>query len=142
MIKKKIVYIIKKKFYKAIHSYLVDKELFSRKDIEKYMKNNTKFANLMENKNEIIDYIDSMTKTIEEKKTQIPLPKDITVFRREIYESKILDLYKKMPLNKQKDLQILIEKLHELDDNTIDSLLRDLISEDEIIIKKTKNNTG
>jgi len=92
----------------------------------------------MENKNEIIDYIDSMTKTIEEKKTQIPLPKDITVFRREIYESKILDLYKKMPLNKQKDLQILIEKLHELDDNTIDSLLRDLISEDEIIIKKQK----
>jgi len=96
----------------------------------------------MENKNEIIDYIDSMTKTIEEKKTQIPLPKDITVFRREIYESKILDLYKKMPLNKQKDLQILIEKLHELDDNTIDSLLRDLISEDEIIIKKQKINTG
>jgi len=102
------------------------------------MKNNTKFSNLIENKNEIIAYIDSMTKTIEEKKTQIPLPKDITVFRREIYESKILDLYKKMPLNKQKDLQILIEKLHELDDDTIDSLLRDLISEDEIIIKKQK----
>jgi len=102
MIKKENRIYNQKKFYKAIHSYLVDKELFSKRDIEKYMKNNTKFSNLIENKNEIIAYIDSMTKTIEEKKTQIPLPKDITVFRREIYESKILDLYKKMPLNKQK----------------------------------------